>query len=220
MCLTKGPQSLGSSAELGICSQEGLLSQVLEAFQRNNFAIPGEKSATWFSEGNWFLAGCQDHIPTDTGVCSLHETERQRDRNLNDGHGPHVHTHLPRPVYMDITYVGRGHTATPSTLHSKLLGKRMIRINVYSQSRERGKREKETETYFLTWSCLTQGDSSLSLAHTCVHVSCTCTHTTTEKEHTDLAPYGVTSRIHKNNHISSVSRSHQNRHTHPIGSVL
>lgn len=93
MCLTKGPQSLGSSAELGICSQEGLLSQVLEAFQRNNFAIPGGKSATWFGEGNWFLAGCQDHIPTDTGVCSLHETERQRDRNLNDGHGPHARVH-------------------------------------------------------------------------------------------------------------------------------
>lgn len=42
MCLTKGPQSLGSSAELGICSQEGLLSQVLEMFQRNNFAIQGK----------------------------------------------------------------------------------------------------------------------------------------------------------------------------------
>lgn len=117
---------------------------------KKQFAIPGEKSATWFGEGNWFLAGCQDHIPTDTGVCSLHETERQRDRNLNDGHGPHVHTHLPRPVYMDIAYVGRGHTATPSTLHSELLGKQMICINVYSQSRERGKGEKETKTYFLT----------------------------------------------------------------------
>lgn len=60
MCLTKGPQSLGSGAELGICSQEGLLSQVLEAFQRNNFAwgegsqeVGGEKG-----EGFW-----QCHTP-------------------------------------------------------------------------------------------------------------------------------------------------------------
>ena len=53
----------------------------------------GGKSATWFGEGNWFLAGCQDHIPTDTGVCLLHETERQRDRNLNEGHGPHARVH-------------------------------------------------------------------------------------------------------------------------------
>lgn len=125
------------------------------------------------------------------------------------------------PVYMDIAYVGRGHTATPSTLHSELLGKRMIHINVRSQSRERerGGREKEAEIHFLTRSSLTQGDSSLSLALTRVH-ACTCTHTITEKEHTDLAPYGVTSPIHKNNHISNVSRSHQNRCMHPIGSVL
>lgn len=143
MCLTKGPQSLGSSAELGICSQEGLLSQVLEAFQRNNFAIWREKSATWFREGNWFLAGCQDHIPIDTGVCSLHDMERQRDRNLNDGHSPNMHTHLPRPVYMDIVYVGRGHTDTPSTLHSELLGKRVIHINVHSQSRDREEKERK-----------------------------------------------------------------------------
>ena len=54
MCLTKGPQSLGSSAELGICSQEGLLSQVLEAFQRNNFAIPGESRQLGSVKGTGF----------------------------------------------------------------------------------------------------------------------------------------------------------------------
>lgn len=35
-----------------------------------------------------------------------------------------------------------------------------------------------------------------------MHV-CTCTHTITEKEHTDLAPYGVTSHIHKITHIQT-----------------
>lgn len=54
-----------------------------------------------------------------------------------------MHTHLPRPVYMDIVYVGRGHTDTPSTLHSELLGKRVIHINVHSQSRDREEKERK-----------------------------------------------------------------------------
>lgn len=87
MCLTKGPQSLGSSAELGISSQEGLLSQVLEAFQRNDFAIQVGKSETWSGEGSWFLAPYQDHIPTDTGISTPHGTASQRHRPLHDGRG-------------------------------------------------------------------------------------------------------------------------------------
>lgn len=39
MCLTKGPQSLGSSAGLGIHAQKGLWRQVLEAFEERTLPL-------------------------------------------------------------------------------------------------------------------------------------------------------------------------------------
>lgn len=79
MCLTKGPQSLGSSAELGICSQEGLLSQVLEAFQRNNFAIQGESQKLGQVKGAvfWHNVSITPHRHWHIYVSQYHESEGQ-----------------------------------------------------------------------------------------------------------------------------------------------
>lgn len=91
MCLTKGPQSLGSSAELGICSEEGLLSQVLEAFQRNNFAIHGKSQELGWVMRDGFWHNAVSHR-TETGISVPHDAMGQRDRRPSDGHPAHLQT--------------------------------------------------------------------------------------------------------------------------------
>ena len=56
----------------------------------------------------------------------------------------HAHTLATARVHGH-SYVGRGHTDTPSTLRSELLGKWMIHINVHPQKRERERRKRERD---------------------------------------------------------------------------
>lgn len=74
MCLTKGPQSLGSSAGPGMCTHKGLKSQVLEPFKQTSLPLGKGKSEIWWEEegaGFWNHAGI-----TPPQTC--HDTMSQR----------------------------------------------------------------------------------------------------------------------------------------------
>lgn len=165
MCLTKGPQSLGSSAELGICSQEGLLSQVLEAFQRNNFAIRGKGRELGRVKGAGFWHNGRTTPPQTPGVSMPLVSMSQRDGHLIDGHGPkHTHAHAEARVHRSSLHGERTHRHTHWDIH-QVFQKARYRYRLHTlMCICKAEKENKIETHSLIWiSC------SLSLSYTYTH---------------------------------------------------
>lgn len=97
-------------------------------------------------------------------------------------------------MYTDVAYVGKGHTTTPSESHSRSSGKHTISGDythkcAFAKQKERERRRKRLR--LVLWYD-TVSPKETALLHT---------HTITQREHVDVAPFRVTSHIHKNNHI-------------------
>lgn len=170
MCLTKGPQSLGSSAELGICSQEGLLSQVLEAFQRNNFASQGKSRELGRVKGAgfWHNVSVTPHKHYYIYASWYHESERWH------LHATHMHTNTPRHTYTDVSFLVSRHKIIPNESHSKFSQKHIVGMHYTHKhayciaERDRG---REIETHSSVWhrvlpkELVRSHSFSLSLSH-------------------------------------------------------